>query len=298
MNDALANRIVALSVSKSPDLARLGYPDSEIDRLLGKLCTELVVQGSRVLYGGDLRLDGYTLHLFRHVAQAYRAGKTPAPFINFLPAYVLAETNPEELRRHLLANALSSETWLTLDGQEIVDVRADENRFILTTLATRKMKLLDETQFAAWLATPKASDRAAQLTQMRESSSCKAFTRVIVGGKTGDTTVKDDDYAGKMPGIVEEALCTLEAGRIPIVLGAFGGAALDLAIAMELLPESARLKRGLQNPTYALALVRAAEVWRASPMLVHRNQLADFAGRDDTDTLARDIARFVCGLAS
>ena len=297
MNDALVNRIVALSVSKSPDLARLGYPDSEIDRLLEKLCTELVVQGLRVLYGGDLRRDGYTLHLFKHVAQSYRAGKTPAPFINFLPTYVLADTNPEDLRSHLQANALTSETWVTPDGQEIIDVRADDNRFILTNLATRNMELFDQTKFTAWLASPQASDRAAQLTQMRDSSSRKAFARVIVGGKTGDTTVKDDDYAGKMPGIVEEALCTLEAGRIPVVLGAFGGAALDLAIALELLPESAGLKRGPQNPTYTPALARAADVWRASPLLAHCDQLADFAGRDDTDTLARDVARFVCGLA-
>jgi hypothetical protein len=99
----------------------------------------------------------------------------------------------------------------------------------LISLLERAKGFEPSPQFAAWLAALQESDRVAQLTRMRQLSSREAFARVIVEGKTGDKTVKDDDYAGKMSGIFEEALCTLEAGRIPVVLGAFGGAALDLA---------------------------------------------------------------------
>jgi hypothetical protein len=165
----------------------------------------------------------------------------------------------------------------------------------LTPLATRQPRYLDAAEFLAWLAALPEDDRPGQLTHMREVSSRMSFARIVVGGKTGDARVEGDAYVGAMPGIVEETILTLEAGRVPVVIGAYGGAALDLAIAMELLPNSAALQRGAQNPSYAPAVARAAQIWRGSQARAYLAQLTDFAGRDDTDMLARDVARFVCG---
>jgi hypothetical protein len=60
-----------------------------------------------------------------------------------------------------------------------------------------------------------------------------------------------------MPGLVEEALMTLEAGGAPYVVGGFGGVAVDIARALEIddgswlpsLPEptDVRLAEGLQK---------------------------------------------------
>ena len=78
--------------------------------------------------------------------------------------------------------------------------------------------------------------------------------RVVMGGRMGVMDQPGDRYEGKMPGIVEEAILTLADGQPLVVLGAFGGAARDLAIALRLLDPSARVARGPQLPSYDQAL--------------------------------------------
>src|SRR4051812_42636892 len=63
-------------------------------------------------------------------------------------------------------------------------------------------------------------------------------------------------HEGAMPGVAEEAIMTLEAGRALVLLGAFGGATRDMAIALGLLPEEARVPRGPQTDSYGPALAR------------------------------------------
>ena len=51
--------------------------------------------------------------------------------------------------------------------------------------------------------------------------------RVVLGGRI-------EGYLGSMPGIAEEALLTLQAGRPLYLLGGFGGCARDIAESLDL----------------------------------------------------------------
>ena len=74
-----------------------------------------------------------------------------------------------------------------------------------------------------------------------------------------------DAYQGAMPGIVEEAIFALEAGLPCVPLGAFGGAARDVAIALNLLDPSKRVPRGEQSPTYRPSLEQFAALRGSIP---------------------------------
>jgi SLOG cluster2 len=97
-----------------------------------------------------------------------------------------------------------------------------------------------------------------------------------------------------MPGILEEAILTLAHGQALVILGAFGGAARDLAIALNLLEPSARVARGPQHPSYDRALEEArtvadripdrAEIW---------GQLSEIAKSDRAEQLSYSIVRLL-----
>ena len=67
------------------------------------------------------------------------------------------------------------------------------------------------------------------LTRMRETMRENISARILLGGRT-------DGYRGRMPGIAEEALLSLEAKQPVFLLGGFGGAARDVAEVLNLAP--------------------------------------------------------------
>ncbi|MDP2290215.1 MAG: hypothetical protein Q8M22_03450, partial [Actinomycetota bacterium] len=63
---------------------------------------------------------------------------------------------------------------------------------------------------------------ALALTSMREQMAEQCVARVVIGGRL-------DRYAGRYPGVVEEALLTANRGRALYVVGGFGGAGAAMA---------------------------------------------------------------------
>ena len=118
--------------------------------------------------------------------------------------------------------------------------------------------------------------------------------RVVMGGRMGVMDQPGDRYEGKMPGIVEEAILTLAAGQPLVVLGAFGGAARDLAIALGLLDPSARVARGPQLPSYDQALEEVRALADRIPDVPQiREQLFAVAGSDQAEQLGYSIVRLL-----
>jgi hypothetical protein len=67
---------------------------------------------------------------------------------------------------------------------------------------------------------------------MREQQTAETTARIVIGGKVGPTVTalpeggkKLSWYSGRIPGVVEEAILTLQARRPLYLCGAFGGAA-------------------------------------------------------------------------
>jgi hypothetical protein len=258
---------VAISVSDAPDRARLGLPAREVDRAVLTICTALVREGADILYAGNLSPDQYTFKIFRHIAGAYAGARERTPFLHLVPEPIARRVPFEALLAGLRESGAVARTRISIGG-ELAPVRASGASLLLGPKHGDRVRVADQAAWEAWLARHAVSDPGAAYTAARQAMAAEAHARVALGGKMGVLTSAQDQYEGAMPGIAEEAILTLDAARPLVVLGAFGGAGRDVAIALGLLPDGHRVPRGEQQAGYAEAMARVADLAYRVPAAV------------------------------
>ena len=192
---------IAISISESPDLYRLGMSDRHLNRAMDTVATYLLSFGYRLAYGGDLRQGGFTERLFELASRYDRApqsGGRPA-VTDYLPWPTCSSLSREEYLQ--ISNSLGNTGELRCLAQ---------NGTVLENFDFPNVPLTD--QYAI----------ASSLTAMRQTMLHETSARVVLGGRV-------EGYSGSMPGIAEEALLTLQAGRPLYILGGFGGCSRDIA---------------------------------------------------------------------
>ena len=239
--------IVAISISESPDLARLGMSDRHLTGAMETMATYLLSSGYRLAYGGDLREGGFTEQLFELVSRYDRSPETPES--RNLPAVV---------------DYLSWPACADLSREEYRDLSRR-----LGNSAEVKCLAHDGTVLDGFPETPVKNQHevAASLTAMRRTMLNETSARVVLGGKIAG-------YRGSMPGTAEEALLTLQAGKPLYVAGGFGGCARDIAESMELV-------KPLHDPP------RSAWDGRASFSRYRADTLNNGLTEDENRTLAK-----------
>jgi hypothetical protein len=159
---------------------------------------------ARLMYGGDLRPEGFTEVLFELVARHRRdadSGDERVGVGNFLAWPVHVSQSANQLRQ--LSEAIMGVAeliFLNVDGEVIPEV---ERQQLLPRPATP-----DE-----W---------ANGLTAMRDFMTSTSNARVVLGGRV-------EGFKGRTPGVAEETLITLRAGQPLFIFGGFGGCARDIA---------------------------------------------------------------------
>ncbi len=86
--EPLSQKVVAISISESDDLAVLGLANEHLRDAMTEISRHLLAMGARLVYGGDLRDNGYTRLLFELVARHRRdanIGDSRPAFSNYLP---------------------------------------------------------------------------------------------------------------------------------------------------------------------------------------------------------------------
>ena len=197
---------LAISISDSPDLARLGLTDTHVHMALGEVARAVLNARGRLTYGGHLGADGFTAFLI-HECEKY--GTITRPFTGSIPWVVHRRTSTEDLiRLRRKINVFGRYEFLDPDGHQIDD--ATENR----GSAPEEV----------------ASEIAVQsLTAMRVRVTDHTDGRLVIGGKR-------DGFLGRMPGVVEETILSIRAGKPVYVAGGFGGAAADVVAVLGLDP--------------------------------------------------------------
>ena len=220
---------VAISISESADLRRLGMTDRHLTRAMETTATYLLAFGYRLAYAGDLRRGGFAEQLFELVS---RYDRTPwsrgrRGVIDYLPwpdcaALTLAEY-------HDLSDRLG-------DSAEVKCLAQDGT-------------VLEDFGFPG---TPVEDQReiAASLTAMRRTMLQDTSARVVLGGRV-------EGCMETMPGIAEEALLTLQAGKPLYVVGGFGGCARDIAETLEIVEPRPDAPRGAWAGHEAFSTYRA-----------------------------------------
>lgn len=217
--------IVAMSMSEAEDLGRFGLRQRHLDEVLLELSRYLLVAGVRLAYGGHLRPDGYTYrlaNLLRDPVIAQLRGGSPKDTNTALPPELIvylswptARAVQDEARLGSLVELIRCERPADVDeslnpsfvARPVFDIPTDTpiHRF-------------------AW---------ARGLTNMRTRQTTEAAARVVVGGRIGPV---NGSYKGRMPGVLEEALLSLQANRPVYLVGAYGGCARLLIDALEGVP--------------------------------------------------------------
>ena len=216
-NKTLAGRKVALSISESDDTARHGLLPEQLGEAMVEISRHLLVRGATLAYGGHLGDEGYT-QVLANLVQAHQNLSTLPP----------------------VERILNYVGWPLPYDALPVDQRAKYERLVTFVRTPRPggLERIDPHLFVvepAYFAPDSPAKRfawARGLSAMREQQSSETDARVVIGGKVGASTSVQPDggratkwYAGRIPGVVEEAWFSLQIGRPLYLCGAFGGAA-------------------------------------------------------------------------
>ena len=284
----LAGRKVVLSISDAPDRGRLGFPDREIDRTVYSVCIALIRAGASILYSGDLRPEGFTFKIFRHLAGAY-AGAGHVPFVHLVPEPVFRRTPFETWHKMMLEIRGTTTSQIVIGSKPLAMVLTEEGKGLLIDPdGDGRIEINSADEFSAWLAKIPVPLPQAAYSVARDVGTSMADARIALGGKMGLADDANDQYEGVMPGIAEEVLLALRAGKPVVCLGAFGGATRDIAIELGLLPLEARIPRGPQRPDYEPAIKEVGKFKGNIPEAL-KPRLAAIADDDHTEQLANVV---------
>jgi hypothetical protein len=200
--DTLQGIRLGLSASPSPHLARLGLLEGHFQLALGEMARTVLVLGGRLQYCGHLDRNSYTLFL---IGELKRYGRRDDPLSIVLSWSVHRRLPLEDIRRiQDDLGLLGRITFLDPAGGPI----DPEN---------------DRTDAPPGVSTDQI---ASSLSAMRHAAILQIQGRLLIGGRrTG--------YEGVMPGVLEEALLSIEAGKPVFLAGGFGGVTHDIVRAVD-----------------------------------------------------------------
>lgn len=237
--ESLNGASVAISVSESPDLPRLGMTEQHMRLAVAEIARCVIVAGGTLVYGGDLRPQGYTIYL---MDQLHRYGRRDKPLLICLPWSAHRTMPLSAIKQSQDALGLFGQIqFLDVDGRPI-DPASGRNEEAPSPFD-------DETQMRS-------------LTSLRQYLTTVTKGRVFIGGRR-------EGFQGRMPGVMEEALIAIRAKQPLYLAGGFGGVTLDIVRTLEAdharwLPDlpavtvDARVKAGLDE----LAGIRNSADWQ------------------------------------
>lgn len=204
--------IVNLSISQSDNSEQRGFPSWQVDRIMLQIVAALFGQGASLVFGHDWRKDGVMEAVYGFARQVQ------APIL-LSPEQSAAERQP------LLKNLLPWPETFYLPERDLEQLSS--------TLKVERAGLPGELQpFAMKLAASIRTRgctkymRARGLTFLRHRLNDESHVRICVGGPRSK-------YAGRYPGVIEEAFVAVTANKPLYLAGFLGGAAEQVIDAIE-----------------------------------------------------------------
>lgn len=201
-SNALEGVRIGISVSESPDLARLGLVEMHFRLALAEIARCVLVSGGSLAYGGHLAPDGYTVFLMDEL-QKYSRSDSPLLVCLAWPEHRRVTISALKAARDSLG-VFGEITCLDPDGK-VID------------------PTLNRTEAAQPVDDPELNKRA--LSSLRRYMGTRIHGRVLLGGKRLD-------FQGEIPGVMEEALIAIELGHALYLAGGFGGVTADITKAL------------------------------------------------------------------
>ncbi len=200
---------LGISISESPDLGRVGLGMAHLSEAMIEIARHLLRFGASLAYGGDLRPGGFTRALFELVRGYRRDAPKTLPVADYL-AWPVHRRWPQE------------------QIAELEEEFAGGGRLILLDMEGSTLSgSMRRERLASYQLPPDGESRewAEGLTAMRRTMTRECSGRLLLGGRV-------KGYKGAAPGVAEEALGILRAGKPLFLAGGFGGCTRDLIAAL------------------------------------------------------------------
>jgi hypothetical protein len=195
----LKGKKVAISVSESENLESLGLSQTMLRDLTVELSRHILIAKGCMVYGGDLRKDGYT-ELFKDISYQYgkfeKTDSTHVYFENYLSWPITTKLTDDIVAdyKHDRVNLIPVSPANECEG----NVKLDE---FLPPIGDRNLYLWGQS-----------------LTKMRQTMENAVSARIIVGGRSSG-------FKGMMAGLLEEFKISKKLSHPIYLVGGFGGIA-------------------------------------------------------------------------
>jgi SLOG cluster2 len=196
--DALKGLRIAVSVSESPDLGRLGLVETHFRLALGEIARSVLISGGKLCYGGHLEPGGYTAALIQELHRYSRRDRPLQICLAWQEHRKLSKADFERQKNEL--GLFGEIVCLSPEGQPVA-WEANRNS------APEPVTDIELSQRS--------------LTGLRRFMATQCNARVLIGGKRAA-------FQGRFPGVLEEALISVEANQPLYLAGGFGGVAADI----------------------------------------------------------------------
>lgn len=197
------DRKLAISISESEDLEYLGFSIEHLQDAMVEFARHSLIQGAQLIYGGDLRKDGFTL-ILSDLSYQYR--------------------DKNEYKKEYVFNYSSYPIYLNFKPTDELELK--KNRVKLVKVAPPKnIKKISESYFPP-VTLEQKTEWADSLTKMRIEMNESSDARIFLGGRCSG-------YSGSMPGLLEEALISIKSNKPTFLIGAYGGVTAEIIKAIQ-----------------------------------------------------------------
>jgi len=196
----LRNYRIGLSISDVGDseIHRTRLPSNQLKLFAQDLARHLLARGSRLIYGGDLRKDGFTEFLFSEASSLRdRLQRKSSRILNYI-AWPIYLADSEDVKRWKADYSYVAEMKEILPPKDVLSLIHDTHKFLKPDSILNRY---------IW---------GRCLTFMREKMIQKSDVRICTGGRL-------IGYKGKYPGVLEEVAISMSIGKPLYLLGAYGG---------------------------------------------------------------------------
>lgn len=195
---------VGISISEpDEDLYILGQNARHLKELSSVLCNYLLTADASLIFGGDLRDDGFTENLMEEARRVQEKTKVLYGVVKNYLAWPLYLQDKERLTTWQAKYAGLLDLKKVSIADEVVNLLDNKDEFVPPITIEQRY---------AW---------SSSLTKMRQEMIADCDVRICAGGRRSG-------YKGCMPGVLEEILIAMEQNKIIYLLGGFGGVVADI----------------------------------------------------------------------
>lgn len=200
MSKTLSNFRVGISISEPSieELTEIGHASFHLIQLSQDITRHILSTGSVLVYGGDLRENGFTEFIFNEAEALQGRLQTEDIFVENYVAWPIYLKSRDEFINWASKYAHLASMIRVAPPEDVTDLLVDNDTFLSPSCTQNSY---------VW---------SRCLTEMRTKMIDSCNLRIFAGGR-------HSGYKGKMPGVLEEILISLKEERAVYLLGGFGG---------------------------------------------------------------------------